>query len=293
LLLLGIMLLTFIFTVLLVNQIWPSGKRIPQAIEEGEIPQAKPRGPLTRLMTALIKIVGRSVEKLKFPFLIEMERNIKTKLGLAGNPGNFSPSDFIAIQILAGIGLLFLVMILFETTNLIYLLLALLVGFYFPNYWLKEKINIRHKIVFRSLPDALDLLTLCVEAGLDFGSAVNKLVERGEKGPLEDEFFNMQQEIRMGKSRVDALRDMAQRIDHAALTQVVNSLIQAIQLGGSLASILRTQSDQMRTQRFLLAEKLAAEAPIKLLFPLLFFIFPTIFIILFGPIALMFLKGGF
>lgn len=292
-LLLGIMLLTFIFTVLLVNQIWPSGKRIPQAIEEGEIPQAKPRGPLTRLMTALIKIVGRSVEKLKFPFLIEMERNIKTKLGLAGNPGNFSPSDFIAIQILAGIGLLFLVMILFETTNLIYLLLALLVGFYFPNYWLKEKINIRHKIVFRSLPDALDLLTLCVEAGLDFGSAVNKLVERGEKGPLEDEFFNMQQEIRMGKSRVDALRDMAQRIDHAALTQVVNSLIQAIQLGGSLASILRTQSDQMRTQRFLLAEKLAAEAPIKLLFPLLFFIFPTIFIILFGPIALMFLKGGF
>lgn len=292
-LLLGIMLLTFIFTVLLVNQIWPSGKRIPQAIEEGEIPQAKPRGPLTRLMTALIKIVGRSVEKLKFPFLIEMERNIKTKLGLAGNPGNFSPSDFIAIQILAGIGLLFLVMILFETTNLIYLLLALLVGFYFPNYWLKEKINIRHKIVFRSLPDALDLLTLCVEAGLDFGSAVNKLVERGEKGPLEDEFFNMEQEIRMGKSRVDALRDMAQRIDHPALTSVVNSLIQAIQLGGSLASILRTQSDQMRTQRFLFAEKLAAEAPIKLLFPLLFFIFPTIFIILFGPIALMFLKGGF
>jgi len=292
-LLLGIMLLAFILTVLIVNQIWPSGKRIPQPVEEGEIPEAKPRGPLTRLMTALIKIVGRSVEKLKFPFLIAMKKNIKTKLGMAGNPGNLSPSDFIAIQVLAAIGLLFLVMILFETTDVIYLLLALLLGFYFPNYWLKEKINIRRKIVFRSLPDVLDLLTLCVEAGLDFGSAVNKLVERGEEGPLKDEFFNLEQEIRMGKSRIDALRDMAQRIDHPALTSVVNSLIQAIQLGGSLASILRTQSDQMRTQRFLLAEKLAAEAPIKLLFPLLFFIFPTIFIVLFGPIVLMFLKGGF
>ena len=292
-LLLAIMVLTFIFTVLLVNQIWPSGKRIPQPVKEGKIPEAKPRGPLTRLMMALVKTVGKSVEKLKFPFLIEMKKKIKRKLGVAGNPGNLSPSDFVAIQILAGIGLLFLVMILFETTDFIYLLLALLLGFYFPNYWLKNKIDVRHKTIFRSLPDALDLLTLCVEAGLDFGSAVNKLVERGKKGPLRDEFFNMQQEIRMGKSRIDALRDMAQRIDHTALTSVVNSLIQSIQLGGSLAPMLRAQSDQMRTQRFLLAEKLAAEAPTKLLFPLLFFIFPTIFIVLFGPIALMFLKGGF
>jgi len=292
-LLLGIMLLTFISIVLIVNQVWPSAKVIPQPIKEAKVPETKPTGPLTRLMMALVKRVGKSIEKLNFPFLIEMKEKIKTRLGLAGNPGNLSPSDFVAVQILAAIALVLLVIILFETTNLIYLLLVLPLGFYLPGYWLKNRIDIRHRIIFKSLPDVLDLLTLCVEAGLDFGSAVEKFVEKGEKGPLRDEFFNMEQEIRMGKSRMDALRDMAQRIDHAALTSVVNSLIQAMQLGGSLASILRTQSDQMRIQRFLFAEKLAAEAPIKLLFPLLFFIFPTIFIILFGPIALMFLKSGF
>jgi len=292
-LLFAILLLTFVFTVLIVNQLWPSVKVIPQPIKETKTPETKPTGPLTRLVMALVKRVGKSIEKLDYPFLIEMKEKIKKKLGLAGNPGNLSPSDFIAIQILAGIFLLFLVMILFETTGFIYLLLALLLGFYFPNFLLKNKIDERHKTVFRNLPDALDLLTLCVEAGLDFSSAVNKFLERGTKGPLRDEFFNMQQEIRMGKSRMDALRDMAQRVDHTALTSVVNSLIQAIQLGGSLAPILRAQSDQMRTQRFLLAEKLAAEAPVKLLFPLIFFIFPTIFIVIFGPIALMYLKGGF
>jgi tight adherence protein C len=137
----------------------------------------------------------------------------------------------------------------------------------------------------------LDMLTLMIEAGLDFNSALAKVIE-SEKGPLIDEFAITQQEVRLGKSRSDAFLSMIERIKYVPLNTVINSISLAIKTGGSLAPTLRALSEQFRTERSQLAEKMAAEAPIKLMGPLAMLIFPTIFIILFGPILLSFMNNG-
>jgi len=205
------------------------------------------------------------------------------------NNENVNFEKLFTIQILLSIcGLLFGIVVIEQ------FLLTFVSGvlfFFAPLIWLKSEINKKNKNIFRALPDTLDLLTLCMKAGLDFNAALNKYIEKGEKNTLHYELSLMQKEIQMGKSRIDALNSLVERTKHPELNDVVNSIIQGLKLGTSLAPILNSLSEQLRTKRFQLAEKLAHEAPTKMLFPLIFFIFPTIFVILFGPIILSFLKG--
>lgn len=166
--------------------------------------------------------------------------------------------------------------------------LALLLGvalfYYFPLLWLKRVLTARHTAIQRALPFVLDLLTLSVEAGMDFMSALQRNCERRKLDPLNEELIRMSREIQVGIPRRVALRNMAQRVDLADLRSVTHALIQADELGVSIGAILRIQSDQMRSRRFDRAEKLANEAPVKMLGPLMLFIFPAVFIILLGPI---------
>jgi tight adherence protein C len=165
---------------------------------------------------------------------------------------------------------------------------ALLVGiamFYcFPLFWLRRTLKMRHTAIQRALPFVLDLLTLSVEAGMDFMSALQRNCERRKLDPLNEELIRMTREIQVGIPRRVALRNMAQRVDLTDLRSVAHALIQADELGVSIGSILRIQSDQMRSRRFDRAEKLANEAPVKMLGPLMLFIFPAVFIILLTPI---------
>ena len=163
--------------------------------------------------------------------------------------------------------------------------LYLLIGGAYPLIWLRDKINQRHHKIVRALPYNLDLLTLSVEAGLDFAAAIGKVVEKGRKGPMADEFAITLRELKLGKTREEALRNLAARVDLMTLSTFVNALIQADKMGTPLGKILRILSTQMRTERSQRAEKLANEAPVKMLFPLIVFIFPTVFIIIFAPIA--------
>jgi len=155
-----------------------------------------------------------------------------------------------------------------------------------PMAWLRRSVRRRQTAILRALPFVLDLLTLSVEAGLDFMAALRRCTERRTVDPLTEELLRVVRETQVGTSRRDALRAMARRIDLPDVRAVVNSLVQADELGVSLGAILRIQADQVRNRRFERAEKLANEAPVKLLGPLMLFIFPSVFLILLGPVVL-------
>lgn len=166
----------------------------------------------------------------------------------------------------------------------------LIVGIIGPTFYLRAKIQQRQAVIEKSLPDVLDLLLVSVEAGLGFDAALSKVVEKTD-GAVSDEFYRTMQEIKMGKSRADAMRDMAVRINLDDLTSFIGSVIQADKLGVSIANVLRVQSKDMKTKRKQRAEQKAQKAPIKITLVTLLFIFPSIFIIVIGPMVIKYMNS--
>jgi len=212
----------------------------------------------------------------------------------AGRPLELKPAEIFAlaelgalVSLSAGIFLSLLLGLSWASS-----ILFLLLGALYPFVWLRDKVRARHHAITRALPYDLDLLTLSVEAGLDFAAALGKVVEKGRKGPLADELSITLKELKLGKTREEALRNLAVRVDLPTLTSFVQALLQADKMGTPLGKILRILSTQMRVDRTQRAEKLANEAPVKLLFPLIFFIFPTVFLIIFAPISYQVFLGG-
>jgi tight adherence protein C len=171
-------------------------------------------------------------------------------------------------------------------------LLCALAGAGYPLLWLRDRVLARHRAIARALPYGLDLLTLSVEAGLDFPAALAKVVEKGRSGPLAEELSVVLKELRLGKTREETLRNLARRVDLPALTSFVQALVHADRMGTPLGKVLRILSTQLRIERSQRAEKLANEAPVKLLLPLVLFIFPTLFLMLFGPLGHHVLLDG-
>ena len=163
----------------------------------------------------------------------------------------------------------------------------------FPDLWLHCAVKRRHLSIQRALPFVLDLLTLSVEAGMDFIGALQRNCKSRRMDPLNEELLRMTKEIQVGSSRREALRNMADRVRQPDLKAVAGALIQADELGVSIGAMLRIQSEQLRSRRFDRAEKLAAEAPVKMLGPLMLCIFPAVFIILLGPVVSQAMKGMF
>jgi tight adherence protein C len=163
----------------------------------------------------------------------------------------------------------------------------------YPGMWLRGAVQARHREIQRALPFVLDLLTLSVEAGMDFMSSLQRNIERRALDALGEELIRVVREIQVGKTRRVALRDMGERVNLPDLRSVVTALVQADELGVSIGSILHIQADQMRQRRFERAERLANEAPVKMLFPLMFFIFPSVFLVLLGPVIGRMIQQGF
>jgi tight adherence protein C len=212
-------------------------------------------------------------------------------LDLAGNPNNWTPSEFFGVRALATVvlgGLIFVLLSLTTVDPLLKLAMTLvfaLLGFFLPALWLGGKIRGRKSSIIKSLPDALDLLTICVEAGLGFDQAMQKVAEKWDDD-LSRAFARVLHEIRLGKTRREALRDMSDRMDVTDMTSFIAAVIQSEQLGVSMAKVLRIQSDQMRVRRRQRAEEKAHQAPVKMLFPMVFLIFPSIWVVLLGPAIL-------
>ncbi|MDQ6680632.1 MAG: type II secretion system F family protein [Pseudomonadota bacterium] len=171
-------------------------------------------------------------------------------------------------------------------------LVGALIGWMYPVIWLRDRLAARKRELLKTLPFYLDIVTLCVEAGLNMQGAMNQAVAKGPRGALRDEFQRVLRDIRAGKGRAVSLRGMSERLAETSITNFATAVIQAEVMGMNLGPVLRAQAEQRRSERFLRAEKLAMEAPVKLLFPLIAFIFPCTFIVLFFPIAMKFLESG-
>jgi tight adherence protein C len=219
-----------------------------------------------------------------------------TRLRIAGLDFALSPVQFLAGRLLwALIGGLLAAWVAdsFRLPSLWPFVLGAVFGFVYPAIWLRDRIELRRRQSLKSLPFMLDLITLCIESGLNLTGAIQQAVDKGPAGALKDEFARLLRDVRAGKPRAEALRELAARMDMPAISNFVATLIQAEATGMSLGPILRAQADQRRVERFARAEKLAMEAPVKLLFPLIFFIFPCVFAILMFPIVMKFLASGF
>ncbi|HEV8516182.1 MAG TPA: type II secretion system F family protein [Candidatus Limnocylindrales bacterium] len=214
------------------------------------------------------------------------------RLALAGNPADLRTSDFLGLKVVAALatsGLAFLLLVLLMGMGffgIVATFVGLAIGYLIPEFWLTRRIKRRQKQILLAVPDTLDLLTISVRAGLGFDQALGKVVEK-MKGPLPDEYRRALAEIRVGKARRDALRDIVVRTEVPALTNFIGAIIQAEQLGVSISKVLQVQSEQLRIERRQRAEEMAAKAPIKMLFPLVGCIFPSLFIVILGPALIL------
>ncbi|WNG35994.1 type II secretion system F family protein [Archangium minus] len=247
-------------------------------------------GGVQGLGSVAIRRLGALNRRLMWPgYETKMRRNLIK----AGEPQAFKPEDIMALQEIGTVIGLLAGLILMNAVgeNLAWSLVFALFGLYYPLIWVNDQVKKRHLLISRALPYSLDLLTLSVEAGLDFTGALAKVVEKGKTGPLREELQIVLKQLKMGKTREEALKSMIVRVDLPALTTFVTALIQADKMGTSLGKVLRIQSTQLRIDRTQRAEKLAGEAPVKMLFPLIACIFPTVFMVLFGPIVFQFMFG--
>ena len=208
------------------------------------------------------------------------------KLWMAGLGDAFTPVDYIALRLVFLIvSLLLIVLGMAAGQILICLALALLFAVY-PGVWISSTIRKRQLSIMKALPNVLDLLTLSVESGRDLLSALRDILARRKVDPLGEELLRTFQEIQLGRKRTDALRALTLRVRQADLTAAINAIIQAEVLGVSIAQILHIQSDMQRNKRFMLAEKLANEASVKIIIPIILLILPAVFLVLVGPLAL-------
>ncbi len=262
----------------------------PMSLEEIELSQ----GFYDRVVLPFFNRVGKLSQRFTPQATLQSTRR---RMEMAGNPMRMDPAFFLTLRFILSILFGGMILLTFAVSGrswgqgLMLTVVFLLVGFMFPDLWLTSRVNRRQKGVFRAMPDALDLLTICVEAGLGFDAAMAKVQEKWDND-LALEFGRVIQEIRLGKLRRDALRDMAERAGVAELTSFVAAVIQSEQLGVSLAKVLRIQSDQMRVRRRQMAEEEAHKAPIKMIFPIALLIFPSILIVLLGPAAMLLMSSA-
>ncbi|MCH7835438.1 MAG: type II secretion system F family protein [Chloroflexi bacterium] len=213
--------------------------------------------------------------------------NIEKQLVMSGNPMSLNTYVVIwmtSVSFMAGL-VLAAVVVVWGTIGLqqaVAVLIFGVVGWMIPGTWLKGRVKARQKQVIKALPDSLDLVTTSVEAGLGLDAALARVSQKSS-GPLAEELSRMLREVAMGKMRREALIEMTDRLGVDELTSFINAIIQAEQLGVGIAQVLRVQADQMRTRRRQRAEKTAHEAPIKMIFPLVLFIFPAFMLVILGP----------
>lgn len=245
-----------------------------------------------RLVRVMVSLFVERVESTMKRYRLEV---VQEKLEMAGLGYSIRASEFIvARRISLVIGLFIFIVLFFSLDNTqtwAIWMLALAatfipLGFFFPDIWLRDKIKQRQLVIEKQFPFFLELQVLTMRAGLNFTSAISHSVDRMPKGPVKDEFDRLLREIRTGRSRRDALVQMARRVKMPALTNYVATINQAEETGGELGDVLVSQANQRRAERFLRAEKLANQAPVKMLAPLLICLFPSTLVVIFAPLAI-------
>lgn len=258
-------------------------------LEELELQQPFSQRVLAPMMRAILLRLGQYGPK-------QSAERLRLSLQQAGNPGNLQPLQFSGIRM----GLAIVLFIIFGaicftqgmemSQALMYTAIGAGLGYLLPGIWLGQQIKKRKKDIVKSLPDALDLLCISVEAGLSFDQALDRVSQKWDN-ELCKEFKRMLTDVRLGRVRRDALRDMSARCGVEDVQTFVAAVIQAEQLGVSMSRILKIQSDQMRLRRRQRAEEEAHKAPIKMLIPMAFLIFPSLFVVILGPAVPRIMNG--
>lgn len=253
----------------------------PRSLEELELEQPFTERVIKPLVAAITRFLGRMTPAQG------MEK-VRQQIVLAGSPYNMGTSEFMGARMMAmvmlggatfGLSLLMgaepMGLLMFPTT-------MALIGYLLPVFWLRGRIKKRQKTILKTLPDAIDLMTISVEAGLAFDGAMTRVAEKWDNA-LGGEFKRALSEMRVGKTKRDALHELVQRTGVPDLSTFVASIVQADQLGVSISKVLRVQSEQMRVRRRQRAEEQAHKAPILMMIPMVFLIFPATYIVILGP----------
>ena len=290
-----ILIVALVFAmVLLIVMAWLADERRLRVQERVSRLQQRPRSPLAEELAlpfherVLKPLLGRFINAIGAMAPAEALENARQELEKAGHPMGLNAQSFMTMRVFSailGLGGAFWVFtnpLIGAQHRLPLAGLVLVVGVLATHYILQKSIQGRHNMIRKALPDIIDLLVVSVEAGAGLDGALAEVVNRKD-GPLVDEFTRLLGEVRVGKTRRRAWQDMADRVAEDNLSALVASLAQAEQLGVSIAKALRTQSDSLRTRRSLQIKEVAAALPVKMLFPLIFFIFPSLFVILLGP----------
>lgn len=225
-------------------------------------------------------------------FLRRMGMDVKLKNALEAAHTNLSVQAFFNLKILICLLLVGAVVAITGKAEPPLVVIAIAAGFILPDFYLKRMVAKRKALIVRGLPETVDLLGLCIEAGLDFVNAAKWVIDKTPRTPMTEELLFVIDEIKWGKPRVQALKDMSRRLEIREITSFVQTIIQAERMGTPIAEAFTILSEDARAQRFHRGERIALQAPIKILFPLIFFIMPVIGIIVGGPILMTFMQGG-
>jgi tight adherence protein C len=269
-----------------------SAYRLKEEVPDEDREYLDPLPKALRILWPLIRLVDYHVCQLIPPKLLAGPAE---SLRLSGLLYLMSATQFIALCLISLVGFSLVTAIVLNAADIfswwwVFALAAL--GYVYPRIWLKDSLKKRQKLIVKALPTYLDFLTMSVEAGLNMAGAISQAVAKGPAGPLKNEFAFVLRDLRAGLTRAEALRRMDERVRLPQITNFVNAVVQAERMGASLGITFRTQAEQRRIERFQRAEKLAMEAPVKLIFPLVAFIFPVTFLVLMFPIAMKFMQSG-
>ncbi len=297
-------LLAFVTVVLLIWALTVPGRESTEVRlrKHGYLPSSRHVADLEKPFSSRVvaPLIGNAAKLVAAVAPERMQRSTREKLERAQL--KIKPTNFLLFTAILSLGLPLTIVYpalsagRFGFREFIFGLTFLFLGVRLPDFWLSRKISRRQERIRKGLPDAMDLITICVEAGYGLDGALSKVAEKTE-GPLSTELKKTLLEVNLGKPRSQALRDLAQRTKVPDLQSFIATVIQAEQMGVSIASILRVQSDSMRVKRRQVAEEAAMKAPVKMLFPLVFCILPALFVVVLGPAALKMIsffmgKGG-
>jgi len=285
-LLVGVAFVVFAFAVLF------SSRRLKQEVPEEDREYLDPLPKVLRMLWPVVRFVDYHVcQRVPDKYIAGPAEALR----ISGLLYLMSPRQFIALCLVSMVGFIGLVAAassMLDMFNWLVVLGAASLGYFYPRIWLRDSLKKRQKEILRALPTFLDFMTMGVEAGLNMAGAINQAVAKGPSGPMKNELGPVLRDLRSGLTRSEALRRMDERIRIQQVSSFVSAVIQAERMGASLGSTFRFQAEQRRVERFQMAEKLAMEAPVKLIFPLVVFIFPITFVVLMFPIAVKFMQSG-
>ena len=286
---LGLGLLCVFLAVVLLGSMGGGARQRDSGAPRGEVPQQAPAA--VKVFFPIIALFSRLAAGVKWPSYRERATTAIARSGW-GEP--FTVDHLLALKMLTALFLpLFGAMLFPLIRNPAVFVIAAVIAFHLPDYLLAASRKAREREIVRALPGAVDVLSLSVEAGLEFLIALERLVKRGLSGSLRDELTAVLNDIRLGTTRSDALRGMAARLEIPQVSSFVSTLVQADMLGASIGDVLKSQASFLRTERFQRAEKAGGQATQKIIFPMMLFIFPAVLLIVIAPIALKFIYSDF